>query len=310
MTTTTDAQRPPPMGLGWFALAGLFLVGAALDNASRYYPARLPFFMPWEFSWPTFLVTFVVLGWYARGLRRMPAGEHSSTWRIACFLLGIFAMYAVLQTHFELLAQHMFFVQRLSQFALHDLGPILIALGAPGAVIRKGIPEFLKPAIEAPPVKSFVDYLQHPVIAPLLFLALIYFWLIPSVHTRAMIDGNLHDAMDWMVLLNGIFFWSLVVDTRPKPPARLGYGMRMFLIVVVQIAQIALGAVIWQSRTDIYPIYAICGRILAMTALDDQHYGALVILLPTTLVSLAALLVLLICLRRAHAAGNRARESA
>lgn len=306
---TTDEQQSPPMGFGWFAIAGLFLVGAALDDASRYYPSHLPFFLPWEFSWPIFLVTFIVLGWYARGAR-MPTSEHPSKWRSASFLLGMFAIYTVLQSHFELLAQHMFFVQRLSQFVLHDLGPFLIALGAAGGAIRAGMPEFLKPVIDAPSVQRFVDYLQHPAIAPLLFIGLIYFWLIPSIHTRAMIDANLHDAMDWSVTLNGILFWSLVIDRRPKPPARLGYGMRILLIVLVQLAQIALGTAIWRSRADIYPIYAICGRILAMTAFDDQRYGALVILFPTTLMTLAALLVLLICSRRNQAAKNLARESA
>lgn len=297
------------MGAGWFALAGLFLVAAAIDDACRFYPAHLPYFMPWEFSWPIFLVTFVVLGWYARGLARTPPSKRPRLWRSACFVVGILANLAVLQTHFELLAQHMFFAQRVTQFVLQQLAPFLIVLGTPGSMLRTGLPDFLTPLIDARAARNFVDYLQHPVIAPLLFVGLIFFWLIPAVHTRAMLDSNLHDAMDWTVALNGILFWSLVMDSQPRPPARVSYGVRMLLISLVQLSQLALGVVIWRSSVDIYPVYAICGRILAMTALDDQRYGALVILVPTTALSVVALLVQLICMRRAEAGRSHARES-
>lgn len=298
------------MGFGWFSLAALFLVGAALDNVCRFYPAHLPIFLPWEFSWPVFTVTFVVLFWFVRGLARLPAKEHPATWRIACFLLGVFANYAVLQTRFDYFAQHMFFIHRLAHFVLHHLAPFLIAMGASGGIMRAGLPEFLKPVIDAPPFKSLLDYVQHPAIAPVLFVGTIFFWLIPSIHTRAMLDSNLHDAMDWTVALNGVFFWSLVLDARPEPPARLTYGLRMWLIVLVQLPQIALGVGIFLSRADLYPSYAICGRLLAMTALDDQRFGALVITLPTTLMSLIALLVVLICMRRNAATSLNAREIA
>lgn len=306
----TIDTRPSSTGLGWFALAGLFLVAAALDAGSRFYPTHLPYYMPWEFSWPTFFVTSVVVGWYVQGLVRTPPLSHPPRWRTVSFLLGVISTYAVLQTHFELLAQHMFFANRVAQFVLQQLAPLLIALGMPGAVLREGLPDFLERVVNARATRHTIDYLQHPVIAPLLFVGQIYFWLIPAVHTRAMLDSNLHDAMDWTVALDGILFWSLVADTRAKPPARIDYRLRMLLILAVQVPQILLGLVILRSTTDIYPIYAICGRILSMSALDDQQYAALIILLPTTVLSLVALLVQLICMRRSAAERSVERESA
>ena len=41
-----------------------------------------------------------------------------------------------------------------------------------------------------------------------------------------------------------------------------------------------LGAILSLSEHDIYPVYTICGRVLDMTALNDQHYGGLIIWLP------------------------------
>ena len=57
---------------------------------------------------------------------------------------GIIAIYAVVQTHFEYLAQHMFLLNRIQQAVMHDLGPVLVALAWPGAVICRGMPRFLR----------------------------------------------------------------------------------------------------------------------------------------------------------------------
>jgi putative membrane protein len=49
--------------------------------------------------------------------------------------------------------------------------------------------------------------------------------------------------------------------------------------------------------TDYYPVYNICGRIFDMTALNDQHLGGLIIWLPGTLTSFAAMIAVLVVLR-------------
>jgi len=58
-----------------------------------------------------------------------------------------------------------------------------------------------------------------------------------------------------------------------------------------------LGAILSLTEHDIYPVYMICGRVLDMTALNDQHYGGLIIWLPGTLTSFAAMIVVLVTMR-------------
>ena len=59
---------------------------------------------------------------------------------------GVLAIYAVLQTRFEYLAQHMFFLNRVQQTVMHDFGPVLIALAWPGAAMYLGIAPLASPA--------------------------------------------------------------------------------------------------------------------------------------------------------------------
>jgi putative membrane protein len=139
--------------------------------------------------------------------------------------------------------------------------------------------------------------LQHPVVAPFLFVGLLYFWLIPQIHTRVMLDANLYALMNWTMAVNGVMFWSLILDSRPKPPARLSHLMRAALILVIELPQMVLGSILSLSEHDIYAVYSICGRVLDMTALNDQHYGGLIIWLPGTLTSFAAMIVVLVTMR-------------
>jgi putative membrane protein len=279
----------------WYA--AVLLVGAALYVACRFYPADLPFFLPWEFSWVEYLATVLTFVWFARGLKLLPKDRHPPLWRLICFVVGVASFYIVLQTHIDYYAQHMFFVHRWAHFVLHHAGAFAIALGMSGEVLWAGMPGFLKPIVKSRPVQATLNVLQHPAIAPFLFVGLLYFWLIPAIHTRVMLDINLYRLMNWTMAINGVMFWSLVLDSRAKPPARLSHLMRALMILLIELPQMVLGAVLSLSMHDIYPVYNICGRVLDMTALNDQHYGGLIIWLPGTLTSFAAMIVVLVTMR-------------
>lgn len=218
-------------------------------------------------------------------------------WRQTAFFAGVGAIYAVLQTHVDYYAQHMFFVHRAQHFVLHHVGAFLVAIAMPGRVILAGMPDFLRPVVASTPVRKTVDLVQHPAIAPVLFVGLIYLWLIPAFHTRVMLDLNLYNLMNWSMAIDGILFWSLILDHRARPPARLGFGMRALLVIAVEPLQMALGAILSLSSKDFYPVYRICGRIWDIPALSDQHYGGLIIWLPSTFTSLAGMICVLVFMR-------------
>ena len=279
----------------WPLYGAVLAVGAVIDAVCRFYPAQLPFWMPWEFSWPVYLATTLTLVWFWRGWTKV--AERPALWRAASFVLGVLSFYAVLQTHLDYYAQHMFFVHRWAHFVLHHIGAFFIALGMSGPVLRAGMPQVLLPILDFKPLRRAVDVLQHPAVAPLLFVGLLYFWLLPAIHTRVMLDANLYDLMNWTMAVNGVMFWSLVLDSRPKPPARLSHLLRAAMILIIELPQMALGAILSLSTTDFYPVYTICGRIIPMTALNDQHYGGLIIWLPGTLTSFAAMIAVLWTMR-------------
>ncbi len=108
---------------------------------------------------------------------RLGAGGAARALARAVFLLGVGVIYAVLQTRFEYWSQHMFFLNRIQHVAMHHLGPFLVALGAAGGTIKRGMPLRLRLAIESPAVAGIVRVLAAavgggiPVCRAVLFLA-------------------------------------------------------------------------------------------------------------------------------------------
>jgi putative membrane protein len=282
----------------YWLLAAILAAGAALYWFSGLHPSSMPAWMPWDFSCLEYLATALTLLWLFRGLNRTPVPQRLPVWRRFSFCLGLGLIYAVLQTHFDYMAQHMFFVNRIQHVMMHHIGPFFIALGNAGGTIRRGLPRPVRRITDNRFVAALIRTLQNPVLAVILFVGLFYFWLIPPIHFRAMLDGRLYALMNWSMVLDGILFWTLVLDPRPKPPARVSYGVRVALSAIVMFPQILLGAAIVFSQHDIYPYYALCGRIFpSITPLDDQALGGIVSWIPPGMMSAIALILVVNALR-------------
>jgi putative membrane protein len=160
------------------------------------------------------------------------------------------------------------------------------------------MPAWVQRACEHPGIVAVVRVLQQPIVAAVLFSGSFFFWLIPSVHFRAMIDVRLYALMNWTMVLDGLLFWALVLDPRPKPLARISYGTRVALATVVIFPQIALGAFIAFSSHDLYPYYDLCGRLFtSMDALYDQEVGGIIIWIPPAMMSVVGVIVIANALR-------------
>lgn len=268
---------------------------------TRAHVAFLPFFAPWEFSFVEFCSGWLFAWWYLRGLALTPADEQPSILRTLGFFAGLALIYAVLETRFEYLAEHQFFLNRVQHVAMHHAGPFLLALAWPGGTLARGMPPWLLRVANAPIVRAVLHVVQQPILAAFLFVGLIFFWLIPPLHFRAMIDARLFTVMNWSMVIDGLLFWFLVLDPRPSPPARTSFGVRILLSAIVMFPQVLGGSIVALTRTDIYPYYDLCGRIYpGLGPLYDQTIGGIAIWIPPAMMSILGVLVGLNLLRKAE----------
>ncbi len=271
---------------------------AALLWSQHWLRVVLRFLEPWEPSAIVLIamaaaVWLYVVGW-VRGAR---AGAAMGVGRHVAFAIGMLLTYLALQSRVDYYAQHMFWIHRLQHLVLHHLAPLLLVLSAPGALFLRALPSSLQGGVARlasnPILNGVYRALQQPIIAALLFVGLIYFWLFPTLHYDAMLSAPLYHTMNWSMFIDGLLFWMVMLDGQPRYRVRPSYGVRVVILWVIMIPQILLGAYITLHHSDLYDVYAVCGRAWNTDPLLDQRIGGLITWIPASMMSvIAAILVL------------------
>jgi putative membrane protein len=243
-------------------------------------PGDIGLFLPWELSPTVVSVIALAAALYARGARRtMP---RTALHRRAAFFAGLALVYAALQTGWDYYASHLFTVLQLQHFALHELAPALLAAAAPGAALTCGLPRALRarlrPLAEAlrRPLRALLD----PRVATALYVVSLLVWLWPPVTFDVMVSNRLYELMSFGTVLGALPFWHLVLDPRDHPRARLRVRARFALLYAGMAPMMLMSAALAFSSTDWYPVYAVCGRFLPLSAVADQELGGLAMWVP------------------------------
>ena len=173
----------------------------------------------------------------------------------------------------------MIFVLQLQHFALHDLAPALLAWAWPRAAPARGLP---RPRL-----------LLNPVVVALTYVASLLIWMWPPITFDVMLSNGLYRLMSWSVLAGALPFWSLILDPRPHPLARLRPGSRIVMLHLVMLPIVLTGAALTLSGSNWYPVYDVCGRFLPIPAVADQQLGGVVMwVLGATVYAVAFFIVL------------------
>jgi putative membrane protein len=244
----------------------------------------LKWIVPWELSWVFLAIFLLTCVLFLRGSRRLPV----SFSRKLMFWVGMAIIYLSLQTYLDYYAEHEFFVHRTQQLLLHHLAPLLIVMAYPASVLRAGLPlawrlRLLRPLQRSWPWRLISGVLLNPAVATVLFIVFVLIWLIPAMQTLAMLDWRIYRFMNWTMLISGFAYWSLVLDHRSHPPGRMMVGLRVLSPAITMTPQIVAGAIVTFSRTDLYPIFEICGRAFTFNVLSGQLLGGVITWVPAAL---------------------------
>lgn len=252
----------------------------------------LYWFVPWEGSLTVVVATGIAAILFFRGCA---IGKPQLRQKIY-FWTGLASLYFVSHTQFDYYSEHQFFIHRLQHLVLHHLGPFLIVLSHPLSILLSGMSvkgrQWWSLAAQWKPLRYLANISCNPVVAVTLFCGLIGFWLLPSIHFTAMIDWRLYRLMNWTMLINGLMFWALVLNSRPIFSTHLSPGIRIAMMFAVVPPQIVLGALIFFASRELYPIYTICGRAIGgLSAIGDQQVGGIILWIHGAMMSVAGILI-------------------
>jgi len=221
------------------------------------------------------------------------------------FWVGMALLYLSLHTMLDYYAERMFFMHRIQHLVLHHLGPLVVMAAYPGQVLRAGLPLSWRCRLSRFEKSRFGQALSailtNPIIVPALFIFLVVIWLVPSVQFYSMLDWRLYRLMNWSVVVTGFLYWNLILDRRLSPPAAMSPGGRVISPIVTMAPQMVAGAIIAFTERDLYPLFELCGRALAIDAQTDQMIGGLTMWIPAAMTEVLGLLMALRTLMRLSA---------
>lgn len=238
------------------------------------------FWFAWHFTpgiaLPLMLTVFIYLrGWRRRLRQRKPIPLA----RAIAFFAGMGCFLAALQSPIEPLSDHFLFIHQIEHMLLRVFGPLLIIFAMPVPLLLQGLPAWIRhrvlaPLIRHPWMKALYRYLSHPVIASVLFVAVLIFWQLPKIHDFSVQHELLHDLMHLSLILTGFFFWWLIADPRGLH-ARLSYFLRLVVLWAVTLPNALVGAFITLSKFPLYQVYDTLAGDWHIDRLLDQQLGGI-----------------------------------
>ena len=93
----------------------------------------------WQFEPEIVAALLIAAAIYLAGVRSGSAGKW---WRHALFFGGLFALALALLSPIEPLADHVFAIHQIEHMLLRSVGPMLLLLSQPQAILMRGIPEW------------------------------------------------------------------------------------------------------------------------------------------------------------------------
>ena len=295
------------------ALAGSVLLAtpaAAHGPAPATPPDASALLLGWTFEPLPTLGILAALVWWRWAVARVN-GAHPANpvprRRTVAFVGGMAAVAVALLSGIERYDTSLFSIHMVQHVLLMLVAAPLLALAAPVTlVLRVSSPETRRRRLLPLLHSRVVRFLAHPVVAWLMFAALMWAAHFSPLFDASLEDPVVHDIEHLLFLSGALLFWWPAVALDPAPwrmshPARIGY-------LFTQMTQNTfLAVVILNATTVLYPHYATLVQPWGMTALEDQRLAAGIMWIVGDAIFLTAILAVVAGWMRAEAR-TEARE--
>lgn len=254
--------------------------------------ARAPATVPWSpalsLHWSTVLGTAVFGALYVWGIttarRRWNLGPPAGRLRITAFVAGIAVLLISLNGPIHDLSDDYLFTAHMAQHLLLTMVfPPLIIFSIPGWL--------LKPLVRPRWVQRLGRFVAHPIMAGVIFTAVLSAWHLVPVYDLMMQDHDVHIIAHLLFIIAAfIMWWPVMSPVEEIPP--LPHGLGMLYLFLVSVPMQIPAALITMADTPLYRWYVQAPRTFGLTPLEDQRIGGLLMWIPGNLWIFGAIAVL------------------
>ena len=236
------------------------------------------------------------LGWWR--LRRK--GVQSATiWRLTSHWGGQLFLFAALISPIDSLQAVLFSAHMTQHILLTMFAPPLLWLANPYPFLLWGLPRKVRLSVRhlmsgKANFRRVMRQATQPFVAWLLYACLMWGWHDPILYSVAIEIEWLHDMEHISFFGSAMLFWWHVVNTGPLIHGRHKDAMKILYVLGAVFASLGPAVAITFSSTIIYQHYLMVHHDFALTTLNDQRIGGLIMWIPGGMMYMFAALILFI----------------
>jgi putative membrane protein len=289
--------------LGWLATITATTV-AAHGPAPAEPPSIASLLLGWTFEPLPTIGIAVAAGWWWWAVRRVNAAHPANrvpARRSVAFAAGLAALAFALLSGIDRYDTTLFSVHMVQHVLLTLVAAPLIALAAPITLILRVTSPATRRCWILPLLHSrLVRVLAFPVVAWVIFAAVMWVAHFSALFDAALEDPLIHDVEHALFLGSALLFWWPAVALDPAP-WRMPHPARALYVFLQMTQNTFLAVVLLNVGVVLYPHYATVSRPWGPSALEDQATAAGIMWLAGDAIFLIAILGILAGWMRADA---------
>jgi cytochrome c oxidase assembly factor CtaG len=228
--------------------------------------------------------------------RRSGVNRGVARWQVACFWLGLLALFAALISPLDGLSEQLFYAHMLQHLLLMLVAPPLLLLGLPPVALAWAMPGRWGRSLaqwwhRQTGLQALWRLITEPVSAWIIFAIVVWLWHLPGLYQAALRDPVVH-ALEHACFLGSalLFWWVLPLHGREH---RMSYGAGVLYVFTTALHSSILGVLLTFSTSVWYADYAVTAPLWGVTPLEDQQLAGLIMWIPAGVFYLIAVLALL-----------------
>lgn len=226
---------------------------------------------------PSTVIGLAALGGiYIWRARQAAEDKTVSGWRKLSFFSGLFLIFASLNGPLHDLSDDYLFSAHMVQHLLLTLAmPPLLIFGVSGWMLR--------PLLANRILGPIARRITKPAWCFAIFNLAIAIWHLPFFYNAAMANHNIHIVEHLIFMAAAVLMWWPLTSQLPELP-RLPYPGQVLYCFLMSIPMSVVAVYITMADHILYPAYSAAPRIMALSPMEDQMLGGLIMWVPGGLI--------------------------
>jgi cytochrome c oxidase assembly factor CtaG len=258
-----------------------------------------------DFSWSLSPIILLALAGYLavyvlrwRTARREGGPRAAPTGALALWIFGIGCLFAALISPLDRLGEQFASFHMIQHLLIADLAAIALTLALTRHILRP-----VTRRIRA--IEQRAGPFAHPAFGAIAYVGVMWFWHVPAFYDATLTNELVHSFEHLSFAAAGLLYWWHLLSPIRSRLRGGGIGILLYMGVTKVLVGF-LGIVLAFAPSLLYDAYERDGRLLGMTALDDQQVAGLLMGLEQSIIMGIALAFLFVrMLSEADAADYR-----